>query len=356
MAIKLEVMARTLKLLALAVARTCGLFALSRRLTAGQLRILCYHGGSVLDEHEFRPGLFMTAGTFRRRLSLLSKHGYPVLALDDALSRLDAGTLPAGATVITIDDGWFGTYSLLAPALKEAGLPGTLYVATYYLEKGTQVFNVAAGYVLWKSASSILSMEEVIPELRGRHHLSSPAERDEVLRQLEEVGNRLDSAGRQSMLRRLCDVLGVDWRAMENARQFAFMNAREAGRLAADGMSLQLHTHRHSFPTDRERALAEINDNRESLGRIVDGPTPHFCYPSGEYHRDQLPWLGPWGIRSAVTTDRGLATRESDRLALPRLLDSEVATDLEFEAEISGFRQVLRQVRRFQHVSGKGSR
>lgn len=345
-------MSRTLKLLTLAAARASGLFALSRRFTAGHLRILCYHGGSVLDEHEFRPVLFITEGTFRRRLSLLAKHGYPVLALDDALSRLDAGTLPAGATVITIDDGWFGTCSLLAPALKDAGFPSTLYVATYYLEKGTQVFNVAAGYVLWKSASSVLSMEEVVPEHGGRYDLSLPAARDEVLRRLEDVGNRLDSAGRQALLRRLCDVLKFDWRAMERTRQFAFMNAGEAGRLAADGVSLQLHTHRHRFPEDRDQALTEINDNRDSLARIVDGPTPHFCYPSGEYHQDQLPWLGSWGIRSAVTTDRGLATRASDRFALPRLLDSEVATDLEFEAEMSGFRQVLRQLRRFVAPTG----
>jgi peptidoglycan/xylan/chitin deacetylase (PgdA/CDA1 family) len=344
--------AQTLKLFALAVARGCGLFALARWLTADQLRILCYHGGSLLDEHQFRPVLFITEGTFRRRLSLLAKHGYPVLSLDDALSRLDAGTLPAGATVITIDDGWFGTFSLLAPALKDAGFPSTLYVATYYLEKGTQVFNVAAGYVLWKSAASVLAMEEVVPELNGRYDLSSPAARDEVLRRLEDAGNSLDPAGRQALLRRLCDVLKVDWRAMENARQFAFMNAREAGRLAAEGVSLQLHTHRHRFPADRDQALAEINDNRESLARITDGSTPHFCYPSGEYHRDQLPWLGSWGIRSAVTTDRGLATRDSDRFALPRLLDSEVATDLEFEAEMSGFRQVLRQLRRFVPQTG----
>ncbi|MEQ1800532.1 MAG: polysaccharide deacetylase family protein [Gammaproteobacteria bacterium] len=338
-------MMRRLRLAALAVARALGLFALSRRLTARQLRILCYHGASVRDEHEFRPGLFITAGTFQRRLALLGMRGYPVLSLDDALARLDAGSLPTATTVITIDDGWYGTYSLMAPALRSAGYPATLYVATYYVEKGTQVFNVAAAYVLWKSRSTLLLLDKVDPELRGRFDLSRPESRDEALRVLEEFGERRDATARQALLRRLCEVLVVDWRAMELSRQFGFMDAREAGLLAADGVSLQLHTHRHRFPEDEADAFAEISDNRRSLVRIMDGPTPHFCYPSGKYQRKQLPWLGPWGIRSAVTTDRGLASATSNRLALPRLLDSELVTDLEFEAELSGFREVLRQLR-----------
>jgi len=72
-------------------ARACGLFALARRLTARRLRILCYHGIALEDEAEFQPMLFMRAETFRSRLEQLSRSGYPVLPLGDALERLRRG-------------------------------------------------------------------------------------------------------------------------------------------------------------------------------------------------------------------------------------------------------------------------
>ena len=34
----------------------------------------------------------------------------------------------------------------------------------------------------------------------------------------------------------------------------------------------------------------------------------HFCYPSGDYSRDFLPWLRQLGIRSATTCVPGLAS------------------------------------------------
>lgn len=46
---------RAAKLSALRTMKALGLFALSRRLTKHKLRILCYHGISVADEHLFRP-------------------------------------------------------------------------------------------------------------------------------------------------------------------------------------------------------------------------------------------------------------------------------------------------------------
>lgn len=338
---------RSLRLLALYLARFFGLFALARRLTAGDLRILCYHGASLVDEHKYRPGLFITDTTFRQRLRLLVNKGYPVLSLDDALTRLQTGNLPAAATVITIDDGWYGTFSIMGPALKEARLPATLYLATYYIEKGTQVFNVAAGYILWRAGSQVLDLSKVQSGLQGVFDLASAAAREAAVAALEAWGSPREAEDRQGLLRALCVVVGVDWSQIESRRQLQFMTPAEAQSLAAEGVSVQLHTHRHRFPLERRLAEAEIADNRRSLARLSAQPAVHFCYPSGEYSQEQLPWLGDMGIRSAVTTSRGLARRSSGRFTLPRLLDSESATPLEFESEVSGFREVLRRIGQF---------
>ena len=338
-------MTRTMRLFTLYLARLLGLFALARWLTRSDLRILCYHGASLVDEHEYQPGLFITAATFRQRLRLLAAKRYPVLPLEEALTRLQAGNLPAGATVITIDDGWYGSYSIMGPALKEAKVPATLYMATYYMEKGTQVFNVAASYILWRARSKVLDLSKVHEKLQGIFSLASSSARERAVETLEAWGNIQGAGERQELLRALCAAVGIDWAQIEQRRQIQFTTPAEAQSLAVDGVSLQLHTHRHRWPRNRRLAEVEIADNRASLARITAQPAVHFCYPSGEYSEEQLPWLEEMGIRSAVTTDRGLARCSSRRLMLPRLLDSETVTLLEFEAELSGFREILRRMR-----------
>lgn len=335
---------RILRLAALNLARTLGLFALARHLTRGKLRILAYHGGSLRDEHEFRPGLFMTGATFEQRMRFLVARGYPILTLDAALDGLASGTLPDGATVITIDDGWYGTYRLMAPVLHELGLPATLYVATYYLEKQTQVFNVAAAYVLWSARGRVADFSGVVPGLAGPQSLSTAQERDELLSRIEAHAEPMGSAeARQLFLGDLCHVVGADLNAIESGRMLSFMSASEACELPRLGIDLQLHTHRHRFPDVAfDAAEREIRDNRAVLGAISTAELKHFCYPSGRYSMHQLDWLPRLGIVSAVTTVTGLNTPGTPSGELRRILDSEAMTLVEFEAEVCGFRELFR--------------
>src|SRR3546814_20188191 len=98
-----------------------------RLLTAGDHRILCYHGAALRDEHHFRPGLFMGKETFAARMALLARQGYPVIALDIAVAALPTGQWPRGANLVTIDHGWFGTYRQIAPVLRALGFPPPPY-------------------------------------------------------------------------------------------------------------------------------------------------------------------------------------------------------------------------------------
>src|SRR5580692_11865666 len=86
--------------------RLVGGFAIAQRITQTQLRILCYHGFSIADEHELAPYVFMRTETFARRMRILRKRGLTVISLDEAIQRLRAGAITNGETVITFDDGW----------------------------------------------------------------------------------------------------------------------------------------------------------------------------------------------------------------------------------------------------------
>jgi peptidoglycan/xylan/chitin deacetylase (PgdA/CDA1 family) len=329
----------------LRIAKWTGLFALARRLTARDLRILCYHGGALRDEHRFSPGLFMSRETFTDRMDFLKRHRYPVLTLDQAIQSLERGDWPNAATVITIDDGWLGTYSVMAPVLKDYGFPATLYAATYYLERQTQVFNVAANYVLWRARDQTLDLAGLADGLSGRHLLIDAAQRSVVRDKLVACADSMSSAEeRQELFRRVCAAVGLDASEIEDARICCFMNAEEAANLKHHGIDLQLHSHRHTFPADNfELARREIEDNRRALALLGGEERVHFCYPSGDYEAWQIAWLPQLGIRSATTIRGGFTRAGSSPFELRRFLDSERVSPLEFEAEMSGFFELIRR-------------
>jgi peptidoglycan/xylan/chitin deacetylase (PgdA/CDA1 family) len=334
------------------VAKALGLFALARRLTRRQLRILGYHGASIRNEHDFSPGTFMSAGTFEGRLDLLEAGGYPVLPLAEAVTRLRDGTLPPAATVITIDDGWYGTYRHMAPALKTRTLPATLYVSTYYVEKETQVFNMYLGYLLSRPWDVTLDMSSLIAGNGDHHDLRTASGRQAARSALLGQETALESAdARQALLRKLSDALGVDWHAAEQDRFFTFMTPAEVTDAARDGIDIQLHTHRHMVPRIGSAEITrEIADNRTSLENMTNGPFDHFCYPSGVHDQSHYPYLEAAVIKSAVTTDAGLAYASTHAYALPRILDSEALSLIELEAELSGFVEIARRVLKKAHI------
>jgi peptidoglycan/xylan/chitin deacetylase (PgdA/CDA1 family) len=109
------------------------------------------------------------------------------------------------------------------------------------------------------------------------------------------------------------------------------------------GLDIQLHTHRHRISKAGHFCIEEeVEDNRARLEPLTGQPLQHFCYPSGVYDRAIWPDLKKIGIASATTTAPGLVGRSAEIYALPRILDGEHVSDLEFEAELSGLLELKR--------------
>src|SRR3954465_9391044 len=110
---------RSIIKLALYLLKFLGLFYLARRITRHGLRIICYHGFAVAQEYKYRSTLFIRDDFFRKRMEYLRRERYPILPLRDALDALAAGELPPCSTVITMDDGWRGVYTVGLPIIRE---------------------------------------------------------------------------------------------------------------------------------------------------------------------------------------------------------------------------------------------
>ncbi len=322
-----------MKSVILKVLRALGVFALARRITRSGLRILCYHAVSIADEHVFNPTLFMRESVFRRRLETLKRLGYPVISLDQAAT----GRYPPNAVVLTIDDGWVSTLTRQAPLLKQLGLPATVYVCSYYCENQSPVFNVYARYLFSRKLEPF-----DLPEF-SFYWRSSGNSKDGALDELLVLGESLSFEQRNRLALALSQATGIHC-----GDQFSYMTLENLRELQNFGLDLQLHTHRHIFPaSDSQIMRREILDNRTVCRQVTDGALWHFCYPSGEWTPECFAVLEELGVRTATTCDNRLSYRDTPPLAMGRFVDSDITSEIVFEAELSGLLDIARNPRRY---------
>lgn len=331
-----------------ALLRTCsrlGISRIARRLTGHGVRVLAYHGFCDGDEALFQPMLFMRAQTFRARMLRLLESGYRVVPLADAIERLETRDIEPGLAVLTIDDGWHGIHEHARPVLRELGLPATVYVSSYYAQSQLPVVNVLMRYLVWRSPLSRLDLDGIATRVDGGYELADRAARNRFADLLSRYADEeLPAAERLGFIQSVAARLMVDAGTVLARRTFHLMSAQQLGELAAGGVSLELHTHRHRFPPDDRAACAEeIERNRGFLATITSGTARHFCYPSGEFRPHQKAWLRELGVASATTTRHGLSYPGTDTMELPRFLDSDAHAPELFDAALAGLLAVLRE-------------
>lgn len=254
-----------------------------------RLMILCYHGVSLADEHEWNPTLYISPRTLTRRLDALRRLGCTVLSLPEAVDRLYAESLPQRAVVLTFDDGYYDFKAKALPLLEERRYPATVYVTT-----DQWVGNIG---------SDAVNNVAVVNHLRTSY---------------------------------------LSWRSVRgglspcSARALSAMTQLEVADVAARGVAIEMHTHRHRLPLDVDALLWDIRLNRDLIASTTGRVPRHLCYPDGVYHTSHLRHLRACGVETATTCDPGLATASAHPLLLPRFVDSEACSQATFDAWVTG--------------------
>ena len=335
----------SLKSLALRTSRMLGLFALAQWITRKQLRILCYHGFSVGDEYKYMPMMFMRSATFERRMGVLKKRRLEVVSLSEGVHRLNNASLTRAATVITLDDGWASNLSIGLPILQRYGYPACIYVTSEHLGSNPHVFNVAFHYMLLSTTVESLVLSGIHPALDGVYDF-----RADLIKVIKNVVGKVEEhfsfGERIAVLRKIAPSLGFRLDDVLQGDRFRLMTDDELRAIYRSGIDIQLHTHSHRLPkNDFDTMAREISHNRAAIKNAIGETKDHFCYPSGEYSREHPEWLEQLGIASATTCDSGFNRVGSQAMLLKRSLDSDEFSDLEFEAEVSGFKELIRIIR-----------
>jgi hypothetical protein len=213
----------------------------------------------------------------------------------------------------------------------------TLYLTTFYSYFNRPVFDVVCSYLLWRGRGRTLRAKDFTGE-DSRINLATNDAREAVLTKIRDFAThqKLTAEEKDARAATLAAQLGVDYGELLRHRVMHNVTPAEARELSERGVDVQLHTHRHRTPLDRDLFRREIEDNRRCIHEMTGSYPAHFCYPSGLYARRFLPWLDELGIKSATTCEVGFASRASNRLLLPRFLDNNTMAPIEFEAWLTG--------------------
>ncbi|MDX1538463.1 polysaccharide deacetylase family protein [Arsukibacterium sp.] len=325
-----------MKTVILTLCQWFGLFSLAKKMTARRPRILCYHGISVDDEYQFSPGVFMRSSTFARRMALLAKWGYKPVSLDELYRQNQAGQYGKNTLVVTIDDGWAAIEHGMLPALKKYNFNATLYLSSYFVINQRPVFKLSCYYLFWKyqgpftlAANSCLTPYTRLQQLTVNDVLALAAE--------------LGSAYEQPILAELAAYFGEDLASWQHSGKLMFLTPEKVTALAARGLAIELHTHRHKFSElNLTDAQTELINNQRYITQLTGKKAQHFCFPRGEYQQQQLDLLTQQQLKTATTTENELVSKHDHLLTLPRLVDNDKVSDLEFEAELTGVMTLLR--------------
>lgn len=332
--------------------RVIGVFALGRLLTRRQLRILCYHGGSIGDQSRFNPKLFYPDNVFVSRLTWLRKKNFLPVSLSSAVSAISAGAeFSPKSVVLTVDDGWFSSKKAIIDPAIAAGFPITLYVATEVLSLQIPVIDVTVRYILWSAGKPVVDVAGLSGIPDGRYSLAD--HRDLMLLENAAVAwckalSRNFPENVAIFLERFSAAMGVPVIQLDmKSRRFHYLTNDELLDLSRAGCAVELHGHTHKYFHGRPDLVAhDIRQCREILIKTGLAAPNHYCYPSGEYDGMAAETLARLGVISATTCTPGLTSggNGSSPYYLPRFLDGGNVSMIEFEAEMSGIGGVIRSI------------
>src|SRR6266851_5303805 len=243
----------------------------------GRLTILIFH-----RVHEQRDDLFpnaLHAETFRERMLWISSW-FNVLPLDEAVTSLGRGTLPARSLAITFDDGYADNCTVALPILRQLDLHATFFISTAFLDGGA-MFNDVVIEAVRHTRAHELDLSEIG---LGIHVLDSPAARraaiDAILQQLKY----LPLVVRHEQTDAIVSMAGVEPPAD------LMMTSDQVRTLAAAGMGIGAHTMRHPIlaSIDHDLARAEIAGGRDALVGLLRQPVKLFAYPNGKPGADYV--------------------------------------------------------------------
>ena len=275
-----------------------------RRLDGTCAAILAYHRvlpADVAARACVEPGMFVTPESFRLHLACLSRD-FRVLPLRELVARLLAGErLPERSCAISFDDGWRDNHDHAWPALREAGVPATIFLVTDRVGTAGDFWpdEVArrAGSLTPDRLAALGVGTAAAPTLIEELKQLPEGERERRLDVLRAATPDLAPPGRQLL----------DW--------------DEVHAMARDGIDFESHAASHTMLTalPAARVLDELSRSRATLREYGLGAGGLLAYPNGSFNADVMESARRAGYAAAFTIEPALAKLGHPLHRLPRI-------------------------------------
>lgn len=275
------------------------------------LSVLIFH--RVLPEPDPLFPLAMHALRFDAVCGWLARW-FNVLPLDEAITRLKVGTLPARPACITFDDGYADNFQVALPILQRYSLSATCFVATGFLDGG-QMWNDAVIEAVRGCKRPVLDLSDLG---LGTLAVGTSDQKRSAVETLISAAKYRPSYERDSLSEAIARLARV---ALPKG---LMMTTPQVKAWREKGMLIGAHTVSHPILAMLEQAQAaqEIAQSKLSLENLLDEPVGLFAYPNGKlgedytaHHVEQVRRLG---FDAAFSTHAGTSKMGSDVFQLPR--------------------------------------
>lgn len=240
---------------------------------------------------------------------------FRILPLDEALTALRAGSLPANAACLTFDDGYPDWSKGVAAVLEQRGLHATFFVTSGQF----------AGQPLWNER--ILHAVAGAPD--GTPGLLLPGSVLPLGFEGEEQRRRtvveLDRALKyHAVADRECLLQTLESHTRADLSKVPVMSAADLREIHAKGFGIGAHSISHPILKlcDEREAYQEIGGAREHLEALIRGKVSSFAYPNGipgqDFGPEHVQMVQKAGYQFALTTQDGVASAATSLLQIPR--------------------------------------
>lgn len=294
---------------------------LRARLGIRALTVLTYHRvGQPGDEAGLnREVIEVEPAELEKQIAVIKTH-CTIISLSDVRLFRDGRRIPPNPVLLTFDDGYADNHRVALPILRRAGVAATFFIPTAYPDAGRLFWWDKIALLFHRSTAE--TVELTYPARLTVHPRRDPDGATESVCTAIKRTPHVDLVRVWEDLER---ILGVVIPADEESAlaRRAIMGWSEVRALAAAGMDVQSHSHRHLvlntlLPEEAER---DLRRSSSILREAVDQPVHSVAYPVGyELHGDLRRAPEGASFELGFTNNTGLCSmRRFDPFNVPRI-------------------------------------
>jgi peptidoglycan/xylan/chitin deacetylase (PgdA/CDA1 family) len=259
----------------------------------------------------------------REQCDHIRTHYQPITLSSLAESLIEKKSLLHNALTITVDDGYRDFFTNAFPVFHEYGIPATVFLVSDFLDQNLWLWWNQIEYAFRQTSKNTLDLD--LAE-HGLHHFSfnTPEEKNRIWYEVAELLTTVDNSTREEALEQIFRSLSVDIPSSPPA-EWSALSWEEVNQMARNGVEFGAHTRTHPILSriDNQTIVrAEVEGSKFRIEKRLGIPIKHFCYPNGgraDFTDETVDIVKKCGFQTAVTTERGMITNDSDPFLLRRI-------------------------------------